>query len=308
MSDAAVAAIAATQLGLITQEQARLGLTTAQLRWRVEKGRLDRLHGGVLRVAGSPPSWEQDLLVECFAHDAAASHRAAAQLWGFPGPWSDRLEITVPARSPRCPSRAVRVHRSTIPFELLTAVGPIPVTSRGRTLIDLSAVVSEQRLARVTEQALVLRQVQFEELVQALAKMARRGRRRVTVVRQMLLSAADVGAAESGGEVKLLRWLVAAGLPFPVQQHWLVANGRRYRLDLAYPDLQVAVEYDGRGHDESPLRAMADRRRHADLATAGWLVLAFDRSAARSQVVALVRAALKRRSPAALSTFGGWTS
>ena len=53
---------------------------------------------------------------------------------------------------------------------------------------------------------------------------------------------------------------------------WVTAGGHRYRVDMAYPDLKIAIELDGRGHetqfDEDPIRANR-------LETAGWLVLRF---------------------------------
>jgi hypothetical protein len=50
--------------------------------------------------------------------------------------------------------------------------------------------------------------------------------------------------AESPMETRIRLALHFAGLPAPVLQHPVGP----YRLDLAYPDLMVAVEYDGRHH------------------------------------------------------------
>jgi very-short-patch-repair endonuclease len=46
----------------------------------------------------------------------------------------------------------------------------------------------------------------------------------------------------------------------------------RYRLDLAYPAVRLAIEHDGRDHRE-PGRAIRDLRREAHLARCGWDVL-----------------------------------
>ena len=50
----------------------------------------------------------------------------------------------------------------------------------------------------------------------------------------------------------------AAGLPAPVLQHPIGP----YRLDMAYPAIPVAVEYDGRDH-LTPERAVRDLERQA---------------------------------------------
>lgn len=45
-----------------------------------------------------------------------------------------------------------------------------------------------------------------------------------------------------------------------------------YRLDLAYPVIRLAIEYDGRDHRE-PDRAVRDLRREACVTRRGWEVL-----------------------------------
>jgi very-short-patch-repair endonuclease len=47
-----------------------------------------------------------------------------------------------------------------------------------------------------------------------------------------------------------------------------------YRLDMAYPELMVAVEYDGRDHVD-PDRALRDLHRATYLGRCGWIVLRF---------------------------------
>ena len=48
-------------------------------------------------------------------------------------------------------------------------------------------------------------------------------------------------------------------------------DGLRRRVDFAYPELRLAIEYDGAWHGER--RARDDRRRLNRLYAAGWLVL-----------------------------------
>lgn len=61
-----------------------------------------------------------------------------------------------------------------------------------------------------------------------------------------------------------------AGLPAPTLQHPVGP----YFLDLSYPGLLLAIEYDGREH-RTQERAMRDLVREAHLARAGWEVLRF---------------------------------
>jgi very-short-patch-repair endonuclease len=66
--------------------------------------------------------------------------------------------------------------------------------------------------------------------------------------------------------------LVAGGLPRPIAQHVVRDSDGRFvaRLDLAYPDQRVAVEYDGAWHWQ---QRRADDRRRDRLRALGWVVL-----------------------------------
>ena len=91
--------------------------------------------------------------------------------------------------------------------------------------------------------------------------------------------------------------LVLAGLR-PEVQYPVVVNGRRYRLDLAFPELWIAVEYDGAEH-RLQARARRDLVREADLASAGWRILRFDAAVVMwrpDRIVAEVHAELAARS------------
>ena len=91
--------------------------------------------------------------------------------------------------------------------------------------------------------------------------------------------------------------LVEGGLPRPVAQYEVYEGEGRFvaRLDLAYPELKVAVEYDGALHWAQ--RREDDRRRDR-LRVLGWTVIvvsASDIHREPAQLVAQVSAALAAR-------------
>jgi very-short-patch-repair endonuclease len=103
--------------------------------------------------------------------------------------------------------------------------------------------------------------------------------------------------SESPMESRVRVVLVLGGLP-PEVQYPVVVNGRRYRLDLAYPAHRIAVEYDGDGHRQQA-RARRDLAREADLVAAGWRILRFDARVVMAhpdRIVAAVLAELAARS------------
>ncbi|WP_243709744.1 endonuclease domain-containing protein [Micromonospora sp. 15K316] len=81
------------------------------------------------------------------------------------------------------------------------------------------------------------------------------------------------GRAQSPPESHLRVRLVLAGLPRPVAQHPVrLPSGLILHPDLAWPQLRVAIEYDGQWHAD-PERLHTDRKRLNQLVAAGWLVL-----------------------------------
>ena len=85
----------------------------------------------------------------------------------------------------------------------------------------------------------------------------------------------DLEPAESDLETLLLQILREHGLPPPVRQHAVVVDGRRFRIDMAYPRLCLAIESDG--FTDHGLRSAFenDRERQNLLMLAGWRVLRF---------------------------------
>lgn len=77
---------------------------------------------------------------------------------------------------------------------------------------------------------------------------------------------------ESPGESKTRLLIVAAGLPEPVCNQ-VVDDGaglRSRRIDLAYPQWKLAIEYDGRHHIQRERQWSNDIRRREDLEADGW--------------------------------------
>src|SRR5882757_1736587 len=103
-------------------------------------------------------------------------------------------------------------------------------------------------------------------------------------------------AAESAMETRLRLILVLGGLPAPRVQYPVVDGGQPLgRVDLAYPDAAVGIEYDSDGHRET---FRADRRRDVAMAAAGWTILRFtsaDVFGTPSRTLGQVRSVLARR-------------
>jgi very-short-patch-repair endonuclease len=118
----------------------------------------------------------------------------------------------------------------------------------------------------------------------------------IRFVRQIprVVELADAGS-ESPMESRTRLVLVLGGLPKPRTQVEVRAPDGQFvaRLDMAYPEAKLAIEYDGAWHWQQ--RRQDDRRRDA-LRALGWTVLVFsadDIYRHPGAVVAAVQAALR---------------
>jgi hypothetical protein len=220
---------------------------------------------------------------------AVVSHLCAAALWGFEVPLvadDVRVHLTVP-RHCRVRNRADRVvHCSEVPPAETRQLWGVTVTSPSRTWLDLAAVVSPPALLAVTDQMLA-RRFPEDEFPAILRRAA--GRRGVATARRVLPWADPLAGSPMES---VLRWLlVEAGLPRPVLQHVVRDAGGRFlgRVDLAWPEQRVAVEFDGDVHRDRRV-FVDDLRRQNGLVLAGWTVLRFTSADLLGRPEAVVRA------------------
>lgn len=261
----------------------------------------------VLRGAYAPAHLQHDLTLRGRAalrllpERALVADRCLLWLLGVdvlpPGP--PVLEVVVPRGAP-VPRRAeVRARTAAVPPEDRHVLP----TSGLRCLRPVRAAADLLRMLPLTEAVVVADAVQHarlmtpEDLATELGRHA--GLRGVRRAHQAL--ALSDRRAESPPETRLRVALVAAGLA-PVPQYDVVVGGRHLaRVDLAFPDRRIAVEYDGRAVHEREDVFVRDRQRQNDLVRAGWLVLRFTAADLRfgaASAVAQVLAALDARAAA----------
>jgi very-short-patch-repair endonuclease len=119
-----------------------------------------------------------------------------------------------------------------------------------------------------------------------------RGLRRL----ECALELVDSGA-QSPRESRLRLLLIRSGLPKPQTQIPVLADGRVVAyLDMGWPDLMVAVEYDGDQHRTDRAQYVKDIRRHERLESMGWIIVRVVAEDHPVDVIRRVRRALDCRS------------
>lgn len=166
------------------------------------------------------------------------------------------------------------VHNGPLPEADRTVVLGLPVLGFHRVLTDILCTSTPPDALAVLDQALALVEpVRRETFRAAIAKRlaARRDPRGTRRGAQLL--GLGTGRAESPAESRLLWRIVDSGFPVP-EVNWSLTGptGREvYRLDLAWPDLRIAIEYHGYAvHVE---RSAEDAARADDLRRRGWILI-----------------------------------
>jgi hypothetical protein len=241
--EAELGRLMAKQRGLVSRSQAlEGGLGRGAIQHRLDSGEWQRLHPGVYRMRGAPPSWEQKLMAATLwaGPESAVSHRSAAALWKLDGVDADGLVEVTTAR-PRNPDvpQGIILHRT----KLLTPsdagwLGALRVTGLPRTLIDLGAVVPDPAVVEAAmESALRRDEHLFDRMKERLETIGGNGRRGAGVLRELLaLRDPDAAPTEGMFETLIERLLRKAGIEMPVRQYE-VWDGDEFiaRIDFARP-------------------------------------------------------------------------
>ena len=263
-----IAEAAARQHGVVTHRQLReAGFTSAAIGRRLRAGRLRVLHRGVYLAVPFPlPHTAEMAAVLACGPGAVLSHVSAAALWGLHAASIGPVDVTVVGnRGDRPGIRAHRVDRLAQGDR--TVREGVPITTPGRTLVDLAGVLATRELEQAVAHAERAGLVERETLR---TSMARRGGHRGTRALRALLGAPGGPAlTRSAAEAKLLALVREAGLPAPECN---VSVGR-YEIDFLWRAAGLAVEVDGFRYHGSRLHFESDRRKDADLVAAGLTVV-----------------------------------
>lgn len=206
--------------------------------------------------------------------DFVLSHVSAALVWGcavWPPPAV--THVTHPVRPNAAGSRDLVRHHVDLPASHVTVVGGLPVTTLERTVLDCARAMSTREALVIVDSALRVGVDRARVDAMVLAAAGARG-----VIRaRRVWSWADAGA-ESPGESLTRHALLVAGLEPPALQVPVVTRLGIFRLDMGWPALRVAVEFDGLikygGAYGAPADVViAEKRRQDAIEESGWIVV-----------------------------------
>ncbi len=264
-----VDAIVSGQHGVIRRDQAlAAGLSRARIDDLVRRRVWRRVHPCVFHVGTAPMTTSARVHAAwLWAGDTAAvAGRAAAWWWGLappPGP----ITVIVPPPARRTARPGVTVVRGQVHPKDLDVRNWVRVTTVARTCLDLARLGETDRL----DSALRLRRTDTARLKASLERS--RGRRGQVLAR---LALDDVATNPWGFSERLLhRQLLDAGITgWTANPPIRLRHGVRHP-DVAFEDIRLAIEMDGRQFHGDARSFEADRERNNDFVEAGWTVLHF---------------------------------
>jgi hypothetical protein len=225
---------------------------------------------------------------------AVIAGRSAAYLYGAELA-RDHDPVDVASRTRFGPVQGLRVHRSELPAsDLRRSAEGMWLTSPQRTCWDLAGWLPEIDAVPIIDVLIAKNVVSVGALRRyGLSRAGVRGWRKLLQVCHL----ADPGA-QSPQESRVRVGLMLAGLPQPTTQYVIKRNGQFLaRVDLAWEEQQVAVEYDGAWHGSRD-QLERDRARLNRILGEEWIVLHITHQRFRDDFggfIAEVKRALKSR-------------
>ncbi len=280
--DARIALLAARQANAVSRAQAHaLGATDPVIQRRLRSGRWARRYPGVYVIAGSPPSWIQDVWCAYLAAGsrAALTHETALRLHGVDELPRHPITLTAPHGAHSRLSR-VFVHQIDdlwLHPHRLAKVGGLPVSTVERAAVEIAATAGEVQLARVIDDVLTQRRTTVGRLAACFREVLRPGKPGMVKVAKVLEARGDgYIPPQSELERALFSALAAGGLPRPRRQLPLPGRGAvAGTVDAAYVEVKVILEADGRRWHARIDALRRDHQRDTEAARVGWLTLRF---------------------------------
>jgi len=260
--DQKAASLASQQHGLITRGQAlALGFSRSAIQRRVRAKRWIALRRGVYCFAGAPRTDRRDVMEACLGSgdEALASHFTAGVLWDLDEVWPHREKhLLMRHGKGRRRRRGLVVHRThRLGPSDRAMVDGIPVTSPTRTIIDLAAILPEEKLALSVMDAARRELIEPEEFREAVLALPRiRGGDKL---RRIVGGRTWREFHESRGEARTLQALTGAGLEDFVTSMVIVQRGEVLAdADIVIPELRIAIQFDSDRHHGTDARRARD--------------------------------------------------
>ncbi len=267
--------LAVTQGGVVTRDQVLArGMTVRQIESRLKTGRWRPTSRGVYEVFTSHRTSDVVRAAVATLPGAVAGLFTAARVHGL-GRYVEGPETAlVHSRTTHVYGDVMVVRCQDLLDHHVTEIDRLRVTVVSRTIVDLASRVPLGALGALVDGAISMTSTTPEQIAVTLGEVARRGRPGVTNLRGLLAERIGSRPDRSILESRGLRLLDAHGIGGYEIEYPMPWDDRR-RFDVAFPDAQLAVEWDGRHWHDAADTFQTDRERDRTALVHGWRVARF---------------------------------
>lgn len=256
------------QGGVVTSAQVLTFLSRRGLEAELKHGTLQKVWYGIYGVGDMSTELRLRGLDLATGTTVAACLGTAAAAYGFDTQEPVDLHVLNPPDQQLRPADGLMVHRRE--GAPLREVAGRPATAPAWTAVEVARTLRRPRALATLDAALRSGTCSRRELRRAVIRQA--GRRGIVAVRDLLPLADPLAESPMESESRLM--MIDGGLPPPVLQYEIVdRHHRTWRVDFAWPEQRVAVEYDGVVWHEGPEAFRHERQRRAALQEKGWVVI-----------------------------------
>lgn len=267
--------LAARQGGYIRRGQLMSqGLSPSAIDRRVNEGEITAVTPGVYLVIPSRDHIDLMRGAVLALPDAVVSHQSAAHILRFSKLPALKPTVVVPSHTThRFPGVTVRRCDDLIDSDMVEVEG-LAVTNTTRTFFDLGRLLKFREFDAIGEALIIAGRMELDQFEQMTHRLARRGKPGSRSAHDFLEIRAGSDRKATVLERKGRAVLTAAGLPEPIPQ-FPIPWAPCCRFDDAYPDAQIALEWDSRAWHQQRAAMAADRRRDREAAAHGWVLLRY---------------------------------
>ncbi|HEU4840585.1 MAG TPA: AbiEi antitoxin N-terminal domain-containing protein [Ilumatobacteraceae bacterium] len=281
----------ATQHGVAALRQlAELGISRDAASAATRRGSLERVHRGVYAIPGTAPTFAaRALSLQLLAGPGAfLSGPTAGHLHGLRGMPTEAIEVTIHEESSAtlpAPHRLVTTSWLDEARDVRQRADGIRMASPLRTLFGLARRFNQHRFERAAEDLWHRGLVTPDEADDYLTAIRQSGKHGVKRMEQWLeRTSFRQRPSQSGLELAFVEMIARVGLPTPARQLPLtLPSGEIVHLDLAWPDVRLAVEPGHSWWHGGDHRQRADQARDRACALVGWHVHRYDETATRDR-------------------------
>jgi hypothetical protein len=253
--------------GLATREQLLAVMSRKMLAAHVKAGAIVRVWHGI--YAASPPTAVGRLAALDLMSGKAivACMATAAQLYGFDTENDARIHILDPGVRMR-PTAGLMVHQR-IGAPLRRVQGRL-ATAPAWTAVEVARTLRRPRALATLDAALHSKACSISDLDAAIREQ--KGRAGIVKVRELVALADSRAESPMESEARLV--FIDGGLPKPELQYEILDRcGDLWRVDFAWPDAMIVVEYDSMEWHASAESLKHDRVKTSRLQECGYTVI-----------------------------------